>query len=274
MKEIIVIDDGSTDGSLELLKQYGDSIQLIGFSKNRGAIEARNHGAALATGDYLVFLDGDDLFMPWTLDVYEQLVEERVPKVIFAPNFWFHGEIPPLRDEDIPRKIEFVDYKTFLSKDRPFGLSASTFVIERQAFRDVGAWSTGIFHLDCQDLCTKLGVSGRMILITSPPTAYYRIHTANSIHTVQPFLRMAHRLMDKEMAGEYPGGREHQFERRAWLGGLWVFWTKRAFRASLYKDGVKLAISGRSMIAAGVARRFGALIKGRRPLETIELKRN
>jgi glycosyltransferase involved in cell wall biosynthesis len=269
-KEVIVVDDGSSDGSVGILRQYGDSIQLVEFADNRGAIEARNHGAARAEAEYLVFLDGDDLLMPWALDVYERTVVECEAKIIFSRLTYFKGEIPRLRE--VPRKIECVDYECLMVKDRSAGLSASSFVIDRQAFGDVGGWSPGIFHLDCVDLAMKLGYSGKMIMICSPSTCLYRIHATNSIHTVPPFLRVAHRLMGKERAGEYPGGRAHRSERYAYLGGVLLFWVRRAYGARLYRDALWLAISGWSMILAAIARRSVARIKGRHPVETLELR--
>jgi glycosyltransferase involved in cell wall biosynthesis len=65
--EVIVVDDASVDGSQETLKQYGDAIRLLCLQENVGASAARNRGAAAATGEYLVFLDGDDAFLPWAL---------------------------------------------------------------------------------------------------------------------------------------------------------------------------------------------------------------
>src|SRR5215469_10781174 len=64
LREVIVVDDGSSDGSRELLESYGESIRYCPLPHNLGAVEARNEGAALASGEYLVFLDGDDLLMP------------------------------------------------------------------------------------------------------------------------------------------------------------------------------------------------------------------
>lgn len=60
--ELIVIDDGSTDGTGELLqKHYGDRIRYA-FQENKGRSEARNHGIRLAQGEYIAFLDSDDVW--------------------------------------------------------------------------------------------------------------------------------------------------------------------------------------------------------------------
>ncbi len=270
-KEVIVVDDGSSDGSLEILRSYGESLRLSEFPVNRGAIEARNYGARLARGAYLVFLDGDDVLTPWALDVYENIVVEHHPAVILGCSSWFEGSVPQLNREDLPRQIEFARYETFLRKDRPAGLSASTYVVDRHSFWAAGGWSPGIFHLDLQDLSTKLGYSGCMILICSPATAYYRIHSGNSILSVAPFVQMAHRLLEKERAGMYPGGREHRFERYAWLGGLMVFWTKRALRARLYRDAFRLLTAGLPMVLAAIYRRLISRMGNRRPLERSQL---
>src|SRR5579883_660559 len=65
LREVIVVDDASSDGSPEILKQYAEKIQFLCLPTNRGAIEARNLGLAQAKGQYIIFLDGDDVLMPW-----------------------------------------------------------------------------------------------------------------------------------------------------------------------------------------------------------------
>lgn len=64
--EVIVIDDGSTDSTPETLASYGDRIVAI-RRENGGAGAARNTGIARATGDWLAFLDSDDLWLPGRL---------------------------------------------------------------------------------------------------------------------------------------------------------------------------------------------------------------
>jgi glycosyltransferase involved in cell wall biosynthesis len=269
-KEIILVDDGSTDGSWEALEEFRDSVQLQRLPSNRGPIEARNQGAAQAKGQYLVFLDGDDAFMPWALDVYERIIADRKPTVILAKTLWFEGPIPTLKPEEAPHKIQFVEYKALLRKDRGAGLSASAYIVDRSAFQSVGGWSEGIFQLDLQDLSTKLGFMP-MVLICSPKTVFYRIHEGNSIHSVPPFVKNLYRLLGKEKAGEYPGGKEHKPDRHAWFGGLIAFWVKRAVRAGLYKDAAKLMLTGWALVLAAVVRRATAVIRGRQPIETMNL---
>src|SRR5262245_48697084 len=61
--EVIIVDDGSTDGTWEKLERFGDRIWKVRQS-NGGPAKARNHGARLATGDWLAFLDADDEWAP------------------------------------------------------------------------------------------------------------------------------------------------------------------------------------------------------------------
>lgn len=61
--EIIVIDDGSTDSTRQVLAPYDDLIRYV-YQENQGAAIARNYGCQLAQGEFLAFLDADDLFLP------------------------------------------------------------------------------------------------------------------------------------------------------------------------------------------------------------------
>jgi glycosyltransferase involved in cell wall biosynthesis len=64
--ELIVVDDGSTDNSLQILQQYGDKIKVI-VQKNGGPAAARNTAMRAATGDFIAFNDSDDIWLPGKL---------------------------------------------------------------------------------------------------------------------------------------------------------------------------------------------------------------
>ena len=70
--ELIVLDDGSTDKSLEVLKTFGDKIILIP-QDNKGVCQTLNSGIRQSTGDYVAFLDSDDL---WALDKIENQIND------------------------------------------------------------------------------------------------------------------------------------------------------------------------------------------------------
>ena len=74
-KEVIVIDDGSTDASVDVIKKYSNKIKWETGS-NRGACAARNRGIELAQGDYIKFLDGDDVLVNQSLNYQIQILSK------------------------------------------------------------------------------------------------------------------------------------------------------------------------------------------------------
>ena len=75
--EIIVVDDGSTDSTQQILNNFGDSINVIN-QPNQGRSAARNKGVNNARGDYIAFLDSDDWWTPRKLEIsYDFLTTEK-----------------------------------------------------------------------------------------------------------------------------------------------------------------------------------------------------
>jgi len=67
-REIIVVDDGSTDDTADVLDGYGDAIRVLRLKENRGVSAARNRGIEAACCRYVAFLDSDDLWLPRKLE--------------------------------------------------------------------------------------------------------------------------------------------------------------------------------------------------------------
>jgi glycosyltransferase involved in cell wall biosynthesis len=270
-KEVIVVDDASSDGTVKVLSGYGDKIHLIKFEKNQGPNAARNAGASASKGNYLVFLDGDDLLLPWALDAYQRIVDLRKPKIILCRLLFFKGPIPAAKFADFGQGIQIVEYDALIRKDRTYRCSASAIVVEREAFEAVGGWTRDLFPSEIEDLTIKLGYSGRTAHILSHPTTAYRVHDNNTVHQVGRFVESTRTIIQKEKRGEYPGGPRCLYERYAYIGGPVFFWFTKTLRAGLYRRSVLLLASGWQMILLAVWSKMVLNFKGRRPPETIAM---
>lgn len=271
-KEVIVVDDASQDGTAQILRAFGESIVFAELANNQGACAARNYGASLARGKYIVFLDGDDVLMPWALDTYSRLVGAGNPAIILGRVAVCHTGVPRLREQNSPREIRFVEYPRFLAKDRQWVYNTSALVVERAAFRTTDGWSPEIFYQDIQDFLNKLGIAGTTTLILAPETVWYRFHTTNASYKVSAFIDGIYILLRKAKAGLYPGGRTQQLERSAWFGGLIFYWVMTAFRCHLYRLGFRLFITKAWLIMLASIRRGTAWLVGRRPVQILPLE--
>ena len=87
--ELIVVDDGSHDGSGDIVKQYTDPRIRLLRQENAGVSTARNNGAAQAQAPYLCFLDADDWWEPAFLEEMNGLVGRHPGAGIYGANYWF-----------------------------------------------------------------------------------------------------------------------------------------------------------------------------------------
>lgn len=268
--EVIVVDDSSSDRSVEILKSYGDLIRLECLPVNRGVGAARNHGASVAGGRYLIFLDGDDALTPWALSVYGRIVRESSPAIILGRCSLFSGDLPKLITAP-GRGIQFVEYGSFLDKDRPWVYNTSSLVVERAAFMGVGGWSPEIFHQDIQDLLNKLSVAHKTDLVLAPATVFYRMHTTNAVRQVGRFIDGVDLLLAKARQGAYPGGRAVQVKRSAWFGGLTLYWFKQGMRKGPIWGALRLFIGNSWMVALAALRRTVAFVAGRERVHVLAL---
>ncbi|MEL7077908.1 MAG: glycosyltransferase [Cyanobacteria bacterium J06648_1] len=90
--EIIVIDDGSTDESLDIIKSYDDKI-IWETGENRGGNHARNSGFALSKGKYIQFLDADDYILPEKIARQVSFLEQTGVDIVYGD--WRHRQHLP-----------------------------------------------------------------------------------------------------------------------------------------------------------------------------------
>lgn len=133
--EIIVVDDGSTDNTIELLSRYGSSVRVL-TQQNAGPAAARNNGVRNSTGAFIAFLDSDDLWKAEKTEVQLSRFEQNPDlQVCFADLFNFRTITPnaPFRDGF----EELVEWPRV-----PF--SPCTLLARRSAFETIGEFDVSL----------------------------------------------------------------------------------------------------------------------------------
>jgi hypothetical protein len=212
--EVIVVDDGSPEDLSQLVAAYESRVTFV-RQENAGPSAARNRGLAAARGEYVAFVDSDDVWLPWTLSVYRQAVTERgrpafvagCPRVFANPAELAQIDRSPLRTFD------FTDYLRSGDEWRWFGVSS--FFIRRDILLESQGFSSNMWHGEDADLALKLGTARGFVQVASPMTFGYRQGAGDQLtDDWQSQLPAVQQVIDKERRREYPGGNARAVERR------------------------------------------------------------
>jgi len=176
--ELIIVNDGSTDNSLQVVQSFNDSRIIIYNKPNGGVSSARNLGIQQSKNDYVVFLDADDFWFPFCLDEFCRLINAFPDAEVFCTNYNMTGK--NLKGSD---RIYLVDdyYYTsayFLAKWSIPIMLTGCLAIKRNLFAEVGDFNENITHGEDVDMWQRL--ANRYKLAKSEKvTTIYRTETEN-----------------------------------------------------------------------------------------------
>jgi glycosyltransferase involved in cell wall biosynthesis len=194
--EIIVIDDGSTDQTAAKVGAFDPQIRCTRW-ENAGAAAARNQGIRLAKGDYLAFLDADDLWLPHKIAAQiDYLMQNPAVMMVF-------GQIEHFWSPDLPAEDR---HKLHCPNEPQPGYLPTTLLCRREAFEQVGLfesqWRAGEF-IDWYDRAMQLGAQAAVL-----PTvlARRRIHARNATRqrqqTNHDYLHVLHASLKRRRQAE------------------------------------------------------------------------
>lgn len=179
--EIIVIDDGSTDNTVDIVHTFGSKVRLITQS-NSGVSVARNTGIAAATSDWIAFLDADDEWLPDKLHCQEQFLKQHRQVEWAYTNFKPSVAHRPAVHPDLPdneRRLQvFDDYLNAYCSG--FYAWTGTVIIHRSVFDTVGFFEPGMKRAQDNDLWFRIAYQFPQVGYVPQPLAVYHLDTPDS----------------------------------------------------------------------------------------------
>ena len=166
--ELLIVDDGSTDGSVQIARQYAaalpEKIRCLSHDRgeNRGASASRNLGIQHASGEYLAFLDADDVYLPRKLEDQVRILDEmREAQVLYAATEYWHSWTGAAEDlsrdwtwhphgVEIDRIVAAPRALVAFLRDGGTVPCMGSMLVRRDAVREAGGWEDA-FRTICTD---------------------------------------------------------------------------------------------------------------------------
>lgn len=221
--EMLCVDDGSTDNSAAVFEQYGARIRVL-RQKNAGQSAARNVGVTLAKGQYIAFLDQDDLWYPSKL-MRQVAAIEADPRVVLV-----HCDFDRIDEKGrmVQERAGTIERASALASPMGHLIGEALIFPSAMLIRREGFASSGGFHAELQgfedfDLIARLKQQGEFVMVEERGMAY-RLHgqgftRAGGLHIIRSRERFLRRMEDL-----YRGDRTKQTIVRRMLADCYSDW--------------------------------------------------
>ncbi len=218
--EIIIVDDGSTDDSREVVKQYGEKIRYI-WQNNQGLAGARNTGIRKAKGDLVALLDSDDEWLP---NYLEQMValSEKYPD---AQVYYCMAQCMDVDGRDLPQIVGGppVDpenlHHVLL---RANFIIPSTVMLRRKTIVEAGIFDINLRSCEDWDLWLRLLPTGK-IVGASNKLVRYRVHASSLSTNVEGMQNASRKVIEKHFGTDDGDPASWQLEKRRAFGGVYRY---------------------------------------------------
>lgn len=192
--EVLIIDDGSTDNTEQVLTPYEGRIRLH-RQENQGRAAARNTAIQLASGEYIAFLDSDDLWLPDKLAREVEVLDASTAGMV-------HGHVEMIGDGGEPLPKETSAHRAAFDQAHQHGASYEGYAIDcvcltsaamfrSSTLKRLGGYDTSFEALEDLDLYLRLLLDSEIAVIGGPPLSRYRLHgeqtsgTASTLAEIQ-----------------------------------------------------------------------------------------
>lgn len=180
--EIILVDDGSIDGTVDIIKSYGNKVRAI-LSDHRGASAARNKGTELANGEFIQYLDSDDLL---TSDA----LEKRVGALLSSGADVAYSDWQKLEEQEdgsfqlgetIARRIEDIHPDPEIACFTSFWCPPAALIYRRSIVEVIGGWNESLPIIQDARFLLDAALHGAKFVYVPGVGARYRVHKNESL---------------------------------------------------------------------------------------------
>lgn len=182
--ELIIVDDASTDDTSSVVLKYQERIRHFRHQKNNGRATARNKGLEMARGEYVAWLDSDDLWKPdrlergvWVLDQKKDIDLLHGEVDVIDMN----GKLDERETERMKQNYQKARRRKadFLNIMRHYPIFSSSVLFRKKCLPGVGLFDSRCNILEDYDWYLRFSLKYPILLLNGGPIASYRIHKGN-----------------------------------------------------------------------------------------------
>ena len=199
-KEIIVVDDGSTDGTLAVVRQFESSEVRVVTQRNQGAAAARNKAFSLSRGDYIQWLDADDLLSPDKVAHQMQAAGQARDGWTLFSSPWASFRYRPAKGKFIPTRLwSDLDPTEWLTRkwEGNLHMQTATWLVSRELTEVAGPWDARLLGDDDGEYFFRVINASNGIRFVPQSRVYYRITPSSRLSYVG--------RSDKKMEAQFLG---------------------------------------------------------------------
>jgi len=234
-KEIIVVDDGSTDATLQIAKRYESKMVKAVTQANGGSCETRNKALSLAQGDYIQWLDADDLLAPDKLSC--QLKRDdlgqnaRVLLTSAFGMFFYRYEKAKFEPTVLWQDLEPVEWVKLKFTSNAW-MNPTRWLVSRRLTELAGPWDKRLARDDDGEYICRVVLASEKVQFVREAKCYYRVGLANSLSRKRSDTAHKELLLSSKLSIEHLLGHTDNNETRAACirlleNRLWYFYPEK-----------------------------------------------